>query len=409
MSKLQQHTIWEISDSDSEGGAERKRVFQGGSSAEDASAPPPADERRRPSPTRKRRSKEEIEADKAKARERREAREESRAARERQRQRKREEIEKRKEAARHLSSFKPENYIKRLTVCIDSALLQQEGSDILLGTLSSFEWRYSIQQQTLPNSITWTKDLPEPTADGTRTVPEDQLLQVLSPSEFLEKAISVKKVIDSEVEEPEAGLFESGHNPDPVQVVTMLVTESQPDYRKHAYALGETNQSKYGGQNMDLEEVLVYLQLHRNVSVLFVDGWQEVTDHVCAVTKSLSKRPYKLLTAQPDLPFCVDGPWASGVRVEKDGSGLRQVWTKQIQQLNRVSQATASCVTAAYPSPQLLLQAYEALSSEEDKQNLLADLIVRAEGRERRVGPDISTRIYRCLTAENPDLVLDQT
>lgn len=68
--------------------------------------------------------------------------------------------------------------------------------------------------------------------------------------------------------------------------------------------------------------------------------------------------PCRLLTEKAELPFCVDGSWASGARVERDGSGLFQVWSKQIQQLNRVSPAVASTVTAAYPSPQLLLQVY---------------------------------------------------
>lgn len=40
-------------------------------------------------------------------------------------------------------------------------------------------------------------------------------------------------------------------------------------------------------------QVLVYLQLCKNVSLVFLDGWQAVTDHVCAVTKAISKRPFK--------------------------------------------------------------------------------------------------------------------
>jgi len=66
----------------------------------------------------------------------------------------------------------------------------------------------------------------------------------------------------------------------------------------------------------------------------------------------------RLLTERAELPFCVDGPWAGGVRVERGGSGLIAVWSRQIQQLNRVSPAVASTVTAAYPSPQLLLQVH---------------------------------------------------
>lgn len=136
--------------------------------------------------------------------------------------------------------------------------------------------------------------------------------------------------------------------------------------------------------------MLVYLQLCKNISLVFLYDWQDITDHVCAVTKALSKRPFKyarpavadvlavyllseasarkspdlfffippcrLVTEQSELPFCVDGSWASGARVERDGSGLLEVWSRQIQQLNRVSPAVASAVTASYPSPQLLLQ-----------------------------------------------------
>lgn len=42
--------------------------------------------------------------------------------------------------------------------------------------------------------------------------------------------------------------------------------------------------------------------------------------------------------------------------MEKDGTGLWQVWKRQIQQFNRVSPATAAAIAEAYPSPSLLLQ-----------------------------------------------------
>uniref|UniRef100_A0A8C2Z6Q8 ERCC4 domain-containing protein n=1 Tax=Cyclopterus lumpus TaxID=8103 RepID=A0A8C2Z6Q8_CYCLU len=200
-------------------------------------------------------------------------------------------------------------------------------------------------------------------------------------------------------------------NRDAKKVVTLLVTDSQlENYRSDAcgvHSLDAMLQSQSGLENLDIKEVLVYLQLCKNITLVFLDGWQEVTNHVCAVTKALSKRPFKLLTERAELPFCVDGSWASGVRVERDGSGLIQVWSRQIQQLNRVSPAVASTVTAAYPSPQLLLQAYQRLESEDNRKGLLAGLLVISGGKERRVGPEISARVYRCFTAHNPQLVLD--
>ncbi|XP_051274373.1 probable crossover junction endonuclease EME2 isoform X1 [Dicentrarchus labrax] len=384
------------------------------SSQTSALSPPRPDGRGTPSPARKRRTKEEIEADRQTARERKEARERQRAARAREKEERRQEQQRRREAAENLKSLRPENCLKCLTVCVDPALLQQDGSDILLDTLAAFEWKFSIESQQLPHSITWTRDLPQQGDDGKGSVEEEQVVLVLDLTDFMDMVVSVKKMLDSEGEEVGVGSFLSPLleclNRDAKKVVTLLVTDSQPDYRTDAcgvHLLDETLQSKLGMEDLDIEEVLVYLQLSKNISLVFLDGWQEVTNHVCAVTKALSKRPFKLLTERAELPFCVDGSWASGVRVERDGSGLIGVWTKQIQQLNRVSPAVASTVTAAYPSPQLLLQAYQSLGSEEDRKGLLAGLLVKSGGKERRIGPEISARVYRSLTAQNPQLVLD--
>lgn len=40
-------------------------------------------------------------------------------------------------------------------------------------------------------------------------------------------------------------------------------------------------------------QVLVYLQVCKNISMVFLGDWQEVTSHVCAVTKAISKRPLR--------------------------------------------------------------------------------------------------------------------
>ena len=45
-----------------------------------------------------------------------------------------------------------------------------------------------------------------------------------------------------------------------------------------------------------------------------------------------------------ELSFCTAGVSGKGLRVEKDGTGLWQVWKRQIQQFNRVSPATAAAI-----------------------------------------------------------------
>ncbi|XP_041672477.1 probable crossover junction endonuclease EME2 [Cheilinus undulatus] len=367
-----------------------------------------------PSPARKRRTQEEIEADRERARERREERERQRAARVREKEERRQEQQRRREAAENLKSLRPENCLKSLTVLIDSALYQQVGCHNLFKTLVVLGWRFGIKNQELPCSITWTRDLPQQGDDGNGLVEEEQVVLVLNLSEFMDIVISVKNMLDSEGEDTRTRSVLSPLleclNRDAKKVFTLIVIDFQSDNRAEAHRvhlLDETLQAKLGLETVDMEEVLVYLQLCKNISVLFLGGWRGVTDHVCAVTKALSKRPFKLLTERAELPFCVDGSWASGARVERDGSGLMQVWSRQIQQLNRVSPAVASAVTDAYPSPQLLMQAYQSLASEEERRGLLAGLLVKSGGKERRVGPEISARVYRCFTAQNPQLVLD--
>uniref|UniRef100_A0AAY5KN83 ERCC4 domain-containing protein n=1 Tax=Esox lucius TaxID=8010 RepID=A0AAY5KN83_ESOLU len=444
MSVLKRANTWEISDSEGESDAENKQAIkclafthQDDDSKETATASCCTDEKNNkddntdcktepigdalvapqptqsgtPSPRRKRRTKEEIELDKQRAEERKDAREKLKRERDKEKRERREEQQRRKEAAERLKSFRPENCLKCLTVRLDPALLQDDGSDVLLGTLSALEWTSSIETQLLTRSITWTRDLPQG-EDCSGPVEEEQVMLVSGVTDFLDVVNSVQQTLRGNGEESGGdsffNLLSKCLNQDAKMVVTLLVMGSNPNNWTEMWDGYESNQrSQLGMEDLDIEEVLVYLQLYWNVSVVFMDNWQEVTDHISFVTKALSKRPYRLLTQRCELPFCVDGSWASGARVERDGSRLREVWSRQINQLNRVSTAVASTVTTAYPSPLLLLQAYNCLESEEEKRGLLAGLLVRTGGKERRVGPDISARVYRSLTAQNAQLVLD--
>lgn len=72
----------------------------------------------------------------------------------------------------------------------------------------------------------------------------------------------------------------------------------------------------------------------------------------------------------------------------------------------------ANAIVAKYPSLLLLVQAYNTTSSEQEQQNLLAEIPVRrgdgVTATTRRVGPELSKRIYLQMTSHNPDLSLDE-
>ncbi|XP_057178107.1 crossover junction endonuclease EME1-like isoform X2 [Triplophysa rosa] len=415
MSVLKRAHTWEISDSENESTENKPASLSvkldqdtnsvcvadkssisppGGSSAERTS------EVKKPG-RRKRRTREELKEDREKRREEKERRKEQKLQAQ----------QKRKEAAERINLLKPENVIKSLTIHIHAVLLQDVGCDVLLKTLDGLSWRSRIEDQGIHNSIRWTRQAlqgEEEYENG--AVEEDQVLMVISQNDFHDIVTSHNKNTNKlaptgEVKEEAESLLQhlsEYFNRASGKVVTILVTgqhqrggsRDEDDVDSHFY-------------HLETEELLVHLQLYWNVAVHFLYGWEEVTDHVIAVTKALSKRPYKALCGDPELGFCMEGSWSGGVRVDRDGRGLAQVWTRQIQQLNRVSVPTAIAVTTAYPSASLLLQAYEELPSEEECHRLLADLTVGGGVKERRVGPDVSGRIHRLLTSQNPHLLLD--
>ncbi|KAG7336456.1 hypothetical protein KOW79_001149 [Hemibagrus wyckioides] len=411
MAELKRAHSWEISDSESE--------HEPGAPAEPESAcsraePPPAPTVRCSDPGDRRRG------NRGGDREGREERERQREEKDRRRQervRQKEERERQKEekrkAVERVKRLKPEEYLKTVTVNIHPVLLQDSGCDVLLSTLAGLEWRSRIEEHNLTHTISWSRDLPHTEDEDGSVVEEDQVLMVVTQMEFVDMMMSIRQALIGGCEEAES-LFQplcDYLNRNTGIVLSLLVTGGQ--YCQWGVSYDDDNEdevcprSQLGLHNLDIEEVLVYLQLYKNVTVHFLFGWQEVMDHVCAVTKALSKRPFRTLQEVPDLGFCVDGLWAGGVRVDRSGWGLAQVWTRQIQQLNRVSVAMATAVTTAYPSPQLLLQAYERAASAEERCGLLADVTVRGGAKERCVGPELSGRVHRLMTSQKPELVLD--
>ncbi|KFZ66515.1 putative crossover junction endonuclease EME2, partial [Podiceps cristatus] len=344
-------------------------------------------------------------------------------------------------------------------------LLKDPGSDAWVKVLSSLDCKYSFELQAIPCSITWRRNMPNTlsTPDGpvVKTEEEKEVLVLIEPEDFLKCLFSLTQPDLNQVL-PLAGLEGSSTKTYSLAVVGLDAyrryvpgkwrcwgcswwaescvsaggMRSGPRcHREQARSPGKQSSSSQPGPELAMTqeeilevklltvlEALVVLQLWGNIEVLFLDTWQEFGQHVSALTKAIAKRPYKCSGAfqgrkensvrqleSQELPFCTDGAWASGVQVEKDGTGLWQVWKRQIQQFNRVSPATAAAIAAAYPSPRLLLQAYEECSTEDEKQLLLSDIPVKSDvrGKDRRVGPDLSRRIYLFMVSTDPDLVLD--
>ncbi|XP_003210834.2 probable crossover junction endonuclease EME2 isoform X1 [Meleagris gallopavo] len=259
-----------------------------------------------------------------------------------------------------------------------------------------------------------------------KTEEEKEVLVVLEPADFLKRLYSLTQTF---------GDASSGSQPDLNQVLPLASLEGSSTKTYSLAVVGldayRCNQEQNGWQAlspgkqspkfqpgpelfMTQEEILeaqVVLQLWGNIDVQLLDTWQEFGEHISALTKAIARRPYKSQLEMQELSFCTAGVSGKGLRVEKDGTGLWQVWKRQIQQFNRVSPATAAAIAEAYPSPGLLVQAYEECSTEDEKLLLLSNIPVKSDisGKDHRVGPDVSRRIYLFMVSTNPDLILDLT
>ncbi|XP_003912783.1 crossover junction endonuclease EME1 isoform X1 [Papio anubis] len=328
-----------------------------------------------------------------------------------------------------MKAQRPEECLKYVIVVLDPVLLQMEGGGQLLGALQSMQCRCVIEAQAVPCSVTWRRRA-GPSEDGEDWVEEPTVLVLLRAETFVSMIYNGKQGrLDSTMKGKETfqGFVTDITARTAGKALSLVIvdqekcfsTQNPPSRGKQ----GTNKQTKEKQRKqpeasigsmvsrVDAEEALVDLQLHTEAQAQIVQSWKELADFTCAFTKAVAETPFKKLRDETTFSFCVESDWAGGVKVDRAGRGLALVWRRQIQQLNRVSLETASAVVDAYPSPQLLVQAYRQCFSEQERQNLLADIQVRrGEGvtsTSRRVGPELSRRIYLQMTTLQPHLSLD--
>ncbi|XP_041744725.1 crossover junction endonuclease EME1 isoform X2 [Coregonus clupeaformis] len=385
------------------------------------------------------RNAEENQGSREEALRRREARERQQGDKEaRMLQQERQKAEK-KALAEAVKALRPEECIKHIVVSVDPGLLQLEGGGTLLTSLQALGCSCAIEKQPLPRSVNWVRRTPSTQTGEVLCIPEAHTVMQVPVDDFINLIHSYTQRGGGADCSPSLtswtlGLQASNPGRTPSLVVIDLEKyfrsqKSQSQKKFRDAVLGEEQaagkgavkkrRKKDGGDalpkvsRVEVEEAVVHLQLHTGVQVHFLSTWKEFSDHVAMATKAVADAPFKREREKTGFSFYLESEWAGGQKVDRAGKGLLQVWKRQIQQLNRVSPDMASAVLAAYPSPQLLNQAYSRCKSEREKLSLLSDLLIRrGEGvtsTTRRVGPELSKRLCLAMTSSDPQQTLDST
>ncbi|XP_058845986.1 crossover junction endonuclease EME1 isoform X2 [Acipenser ruthenus] len=382
------------------------------------------------------RSKAQIEEARLEALWKRTEKDRQRAERENKKQELEQERAKKKAMADLVKALRPEECLKYLVATIDPALLQVEGGGQLLTMLQALGCSCAIESQAVPYSVTWRRRVTLTQGEEAESVPEPHVVIHVPMEDFVYMVHSYKQ--EQQGCAPDSGPsliswthsivgMSAGRTP-ALAVVNMekyFRSQNSQNQKKHRQAVlgkGEgTNKRKRRKEGellpdvsrVDLEEALVDLQLHTEVQVRFLETWKEFSDYIAMVTKAVAEAPFKHERDQAGFSFYLESEWSGGCKVDRSGKGLIQVWKRQIQQFNRISPEIASAILAAYPSPQLLVQAYRKCSCDRERHTLLADILVRrGEGvtsTSRRVGPELSKRIYLLMTSLDPELSLEAT
>uniref|UniRef100_A0A8C2UHX4 Essential meiotic structure-specific endonuclease 1 n=1 Tax=Coturnix japonica TaxID=93934 RepID=A0A8C2UHX4_COTJA len=307
-----------------------------------------------------------------------------------------------------------------------------EGGAQIRAALQAANYSCVVESQAVPCSVTWRrKAVLAQAEDGNEWTEEPNLLVLLGLEEFLSMAArgcaEQKETLQSFV----ARVMEKM----PGKILALTVVEVEKYFRclraQSKKRLQQTTVNRSQGEDggdqrkkqvnhpgleitrLDVEDALVDLQLCTRVQVTFFESWEELGEFAAMFTKAVAEAPFKREQQNTGFSFYLENKWCRGVKVDHSGKGLLEVWKRQIQQFNRVSGEMAEAVVSAYPSPQLLVQAYSKCSSEQERENMLADIPVRrgtgVTATYRRVGPDLSRRIYLQMTSLDPDLYLDVT
>ncbi|KAI8506382.1 crossover junction endonuclease eme1 [Branchiostoma belcheri] len=312
-------------------------------------------------------------------------------------------------------NMKPGECLKYITVVLDRHLAESPCGGNILTQLHSSESKYQIVDQLVPYSVTWRRtvtlhnfgeDIQLGTV-STKDVEEGETLVYVPVADFVLLVHNYKQQQqgDSCVETLQSFV----HGVKDIyqgRKVTLIVlglekyfrdqsTQRQRQFRDIVRNNGVmTEDSKKGKRKkkeretensiivtrIDVEEAQVHLQLWEDVVVKLLEEPEQVADMVRMYTKAVAETPFKRQRDESTFSFHIESNAANCVKVDREGRGLLKVWQRHIQQMRNVSPEMSAAIVAEYPSPQLLLQAYERCSTEKEAQMLLKDIMENWSG-----------------------------
>ncbi|OQV16800.1 putative Crossover junction endonuclease EME1 [Hypsibius exemplaris] len=155
----------------------------------------------------------------------------------------------------------------------------------------------------------------------------------------------------------------------------------------------------------DMEEALLDMGCRTNRNFTLIDSPRDFARMVITFHKAIANANFKDCKRQESnlVDFITANTKTTGVFVPDEGdAGYRELWIRQLEQFSLVSHDKALALVELYPSPRLLMRAYDACATVSEKERLVEDVTVRS-GAERRIGPKMSRMLYAFICSLNGD------
>ncbi|XP_049941349.1 crossover junction endonuclease EME1 [Schistocerca serialis cubense] len=306
---------------------------------------------------------------------------------------------------------KPGECLKTIKVVVDNALIQEKFGGALLSALEEIEVERCMQSQPIPSTVTWLRQIIEHSIDE-----DSQKLEVITKYKEEDYALLIW-MWDMVKSQMQSGIFIASvlsvASSLPGKKMTLLIYDSEKYSRNKKPQKKGIYYTESSPSEDELLEALVELQLRHGCQYHLVHTPEELGAAIGQLTKAIAVKPFKLEKQEEQMEetdWFAAGDSNDCVKVDKHGNGMLQLWRQQLCQFPLASLATAEAISAVYPSPRALLEAYKCCKSEKEGLLLLQDIKVRRAAGPlatvQRIGPELSKKIFKFFNSSDGDELL---
>ncbi|XP_006617126.1 crossover junction endonuclease EME1 [Apis dorsata] len=331
-------------------------------------------------------------------------------------------------AIKKSKNIKPGECLKFMEVIIDKGIENFSYITDIISTLLNTNLQYSIKSQFISNSITWKRNIEN------HYVNENNEICTITNIENIDQILIIWNWDETVIKVANDNFCTS------ISDIKSLL----PDYKiilvifgienYFAYKMQEKNSDKNETKNKmqktniknnleyknfveisrrQLEICLNEIQIIADCSSRLINNSQDLALMIYQCTKAIAEIPYKLeknKSLTNKFNWYILGDNRNTVKVDKDGNGLKRLWQQQLCQFNLSSLEIAEAICSVYPCPADLIETYINCTDDEGI-NLLKDIPIRRAAGPltaiRKVGPELSKKIYLMFTSKNGESVLN--